>query len=223
MLEFKKVSKNFGSIKALEDISFNIEDGEFVFIIGPSGSGKTTLLNLIIHRFPPSAGEIVFNKQKIHSLKKKNIPSHRRNIGAVFQDYKLLPERTIRENVELALAIKKVHKKEWLERVNDVLSLVGLSERTDLFPSQLSGGELQRAALARALVVNPKLVFADEPTGNLDEITTSSIMNLLKKINEEGRTIIVATHDKSLIEKHATKVIELDKGKLTKITVKKKK
>jgi cell division transport system ATP-binding protein len=161
MLEFKKVSKIFGSIKALSDISFKVNEGDFVFLIGPSGSGKTTLLNLIIHKFPPSQGEIIFDKQPIHNLKKSKIPTHRRKIGAVFQDYKLLPERTIRENIELPLAIIKVPNKEWTKRVDDTLSLVGLSDRSDLFPSQLSGGELQRAALARALVIDPKLIFAD--------------------------------------------------------------
>jgi cell division transport system ATP-binding protein len=223
MLEFKKVSKIYGKIEALSEISFEIERGEFVFVTGPSGAGKTTLLKLIIREVVPSSGEILFDGREVHSLKKKEIPLLRRDVGAVFQDYKLLGERTIAENVQVALAVKGVSKDEWEARVEQVLKLVGLIERAELFPSQLSGGELQRAALARALVVNPKLIFADEPTGNLDEGTTSGIMELLSKINREGKTVIVATHDMDLVDKMNKRKIELEKGRVVSDSGQKKK
>ncbi len=216
MLEFKSVSKNFGNISALTDISFYIPSGEFVFIIGPSGAGKTTLLKLIIRDITPSSGEILFDGKELSNLKKKEIPHLRQSIGAVFQDYKLISGRTVFENVEVALAVKKVPKEEREARVEQVLKLVGLTERATLFPSQLSGGELQRATLARALVVNPKLIFADEPTGNLDPKTAEGIIELLLKINEEGKTVLVSTHSKDLIGKLKKRVLELEDGKLVK-------
>lgn len=214
MLEFKNVSKTFGAIQALEDLSFTIESGEFVFIIGPSGAGKTSVLKLLIHEYPPTTGEIILDGNRIDNLKAKDVPLLRQQLGIVFQDFKLLPTRTIGENIELALAVKKVDKKEWSERVKHVLSLVGLSEREHLFPAQLSGGELQRAAIARALVINPSLIFADEPTGNLDWETADGIMDLLVKINAEGKTVIVTTHNMEIIEKLKKRVIALSKGKL---------
>jgi cell division transport system ATP-binding protein len=214
MLEFKNVSKTFGAIQALEDLSFTIESGEFVFIIGPSGAGKTSVLKLLIHEYPPTTGEIILDGNRIDNLKAKDVPLLRQQLGIVFQDFKLLPTRTVGENIELALAVKKVDKKEWSERVKHVLSLVGLSERESLFPSQLSGGELQRAAIARALVINPSLIFADEPTGNLDWETADGIMDLLVKINAEGKTVIVTTHNMEIIEKLKKRVIALSKGKL---------
>ncbi len=216
MLEFKSVSKNFGSISALSDISFYIPPGEFVFIVGPSGAGKTTLLKLIIRDITPSSGEILFDGKELSNLKKKEIPHLRQSIGAVFQDYKLISGRTVFENVEVALAVKKVPKEEREARVEQVLKLVGLTERATLFPSQLSGGELQRASLARALVVNPKLIFADEPTGNLDPKTAEGIIELLLKINEEGKTVLVSTHSKDLVSKLRKRVLELEGGKLIK-------
>ena len=214
MLEFKNVSKTFGAIQALEDLSFTIESGEFVFIIGPSGAGKTSVLKLLIHEYPPTTGEIILDGNRIDNLKAKDVPLLRQQLGIVFQDFKLLPTRTIGENIELALAVKKVDKKEWSERVKHVLALVGLSERENLFPAQLSGGELQRAAIARALVINPSLIFADEPTGNLDWETADGIMDLLVKINAEGKTVIVTTHNMEIIEKLKKRVIALSKGKL---------
>jgi cell division transport system ATP-binding protein len=214
MLEFKNVSKSFGAIQALADLSFTIESGEFVFIIGPSGAGKTSIMKLLIHEYPPTTGEIVLDGHRIDNLRAKDIPHLRQQLGIVFQDFKLLPTRTVAENVELALAVKKVDKKEWKDRVAHVLALVGLSDRANLFPSQLSGGELQRAAIARALVINPSLIFADEPTGNLDWETADGIMKLLVKINEEGKTVIVTTHNMEIIDKLKKRVIALSNGKL---------
>lgn len=223
MLKFSNVSKQFGNIQALDDVSFEIDPGEFVFITGPSGAGKTTLLRLLIREFLPTSGEIVFDEFEVHNLKNKHIPSLRQNIGSVFQDFRLLPERTVKENTEVALAVKKVARDEWDDRVNHVLKLVGLAARANLFPSQLSGGEEQRAALARALIINPKLIFADEPTGNLDWKTAGEIAELLAKINEEGKTVIVTTHNRDIVKNLGKRVIEIDKGKVSGDTGKKDK
>jgi len=221
MLEFKEVEKKYGEIEALGGVNFEVEEGEFVFVTGPSGAGKTTLLKLLIREVAPTSGEILFDGMEVHALKKKEIPLLRRSIGSIFQDYKLLPERTIAENVQVALAVKGVARAEWEDRVEQVLKLVGLTERLGLFPSQLSGGELQRVAIARALVVNPKLVFADEPTGNLDQKTAEGIMELLAKINEEGKTVLVATHNLDAVDKMKRRMIKLEGGKLVEDTKKK--
>lgn len=216
MLEFKKVSKNFGNISAVSDVSFYIEPGELVFITGASGAGKTTLLRLLIRQFTPSEGEIMFDEMAVHELKNRQIPKLRREIGSVFQDYQLLSDRTVFENALVALAVAGTPKDERRARVEQVMKLVGLLERMDLFPSQLSGGEQQRAALARALVMNPKLVFADEPTGNLDWETSSSILELMQKINKEGKTVIITTHSKELVKAGGGREIELKDGKVIK-------
>ncbi|KKQ37541.1 MAG: Cell division ATP-binding protein FtsE [Candidatus Woesebacteria bacterium GW2011_GWA1_37_7] len=214
MLVFKNVTKKFGSIAALEDISFEVDKGDFVFITGPSGAGKTTLLKLILREISPDSGEIFLDDEDIGKLPLKKIPKLRQNMGVIFQDFKIIPEKTVAENVEVALAVIGLTNKEWKARVEHVLKLVGLSERSNLFPVQLSGGEIQRVSLARALVVNPKIILADEPTGNLDWSTADKIMDLLEKINEEGKTIIMATHHKLIIEKMKKRVIELEDGRI---------
>lgn len=214
MLEIKGITKRFGDIVALQDVSLEVKDGEFVFIMGPSGAGKTTLLRLIIRDLLPDSGEIWLDGEDIVKLPEKMIPKLRQQIGIVFQDFKVLPEKTLRENIELALAIINLPRVEWEARVEHVLKLVGLSERVDLFPSQLSGGELQRASLARALVVNPKVILADEPTGNLDWKTSDSIMDLLDEINREGKTIIMATHNERIVDKMKKRVIRLERGRV---------
>lgn len=216
ILKFKNVSKTFGNIKAIDNVSFEIEKGEFVFITGASGAGKTTLLRLILGETLPDSGEIIFDGVSVASLTPSELPSLRQKIGTVFQDFKVLSERTVSENVEVALAVIGVNENDWQERVKRVLKLVGLEERADLFPSQLSGGELQRVSLARALAVNPKLILADEPTGNLDWETADAIMDLFASINKEGKTILMATHNKMIIEKLKKRVIELKGGKLVK-------
>src|SRR3989344_6010218 len=219
VLSFDKVTKSFGSIVALDDVSFMVDEGEFLFVTGPSGAGKTTLLRLLIREYAPTSGQIVYNEMQIDTLRRSKVPALRRSIGSVFQDFKLLNDRTVTENARVVLAVTGVPKDEWATRIDNGLELVGLSKRADLFPSQLSGGELQRAALARALVTNPKLIFADEPTGNLDWDTASGVMDLLVKINKEGKTVIVTTHHKTLIEKNPDiRVIELNEGKLVKDT-----
>lgn len=214
MVKFKHVSKYFGEIKALEDVSFEVKDGEFVFLTGPSGAGKTTILRLLLREILPDKGEIYFGNQNIVALAENAVPLLRQRIGVVFQDYKVLPERTVRENVEVALAVSNKPQEEWKPRVDRVLKLVGLLERAELFPSQLSGGELQRVSLARALVVRPKLILADEPTGNLDWETAEVMMNLFEIINKEGMTIIMATHNKEIIENHKKRIIQLKAGKM---------
>lgn len=214
MLEFKNVTKKFGDIAAVEDISFEVNDGGFLFIMGPSGAGKTTLIRLILREFKPDKGEIVFNKGNIAELPAKKIPELRQQMGVVFQDFKVLPESTLRENVEVALAVVGLPKEEWDARVDHVLKLVELDKRADLFPSQLSGGELQRLSLARALVVNPKIILADEPTGNLDWDTADKIMDLFEKINKEGKTIIMATHHELIVDKLGKNVIRIKDGKI---------
>ena len=214
MLKVEKVSKTFRDVVALSEISFEVKKGEFVFIVGPSGSGKTTLINLILKEYTPDKGKIVVDGKDVTKLDDKDIPKLRQKIGVVFQDFKVLNERTVRENVEVALAVKEIEREEWDKRVDHVLALVGLSERASLFPSQLSGGELQRVSLARALVINPDLILADEPTGNLDWDTADEIMDLLKKINKEGKTIIMATHHKAIVKRLKNRKIELKKEKM---------
>jgi len=217
MLKVNNVSKSFGNIVALEDISFDVDPGEFVFLTGPSGSGKTTLLRLILRELLPDTGEIYLEDQDITQLRLREVPALRQQIGTVFQDFKILNERTVRENVEVALAVIGLDKNEWRDRVDHVANLVGLSNRVDLFPSQLSGGELQRVSLARALVVNPKIILADEPTGNLDWETSERIMQLFEKINQEGKTILMATHNQNIIDTMKKRVIEVKHGKVTKV------
>lgn len=216
MLKLTNVTKSFGDIKAIEDISFEVEDGEFVFLTGPSGSGKTTVLNLIIGKYAPDSGTVLFDGQDVGKISSSKIHELRQKIGVVFQDFKVLPERTVAENIEVALAVINAPKSTWNERIGGVLKSVGLESRSMLFPGQLSGGEVQRLALARALVVNPKMIIADEPTGNLDWETADLIMDLFEKINKEGKTVLIATHHKGIIDRMKKKVIHLAKGKLAK-------
>lgn len=209
MLKVEKVSKKFGDVVGLSEISFEVKKGEFVFVVGPSGSGKTTLIKLIIKQLEPTTGKILVNGKDISKITEEEIPQLRQKIGVVFQDFKVLPERTLRENIEVALAVVGIEESKWKARVDRVLELVGLKDRAELFPAQLSGGELQRASLARALVVNPDLILADEPTGNLDWDTAEEIVNLLEKINKEGKTVVMATHYRAMVDKMKKRVIEL--------------
>ena len=214
MITFKDVSKKFGSIVALEGISFTIEPGEFAFITGPSGSGKTTLLRIILRELMPDAGDVLFGGKSIAELKSQDIPFYRRRIGVVFQDFKLLHDRTVGENVELALAVFDEPEEKQLSRAHEVLSRVGLAERVDAFPSQLAGGELQRAVFARALAHSPKLLLADEPTGNLDPDTAWEIVELMNDINKDGTTVLMATHNHDIVDRMKRHVIELRGGKI---------
>lgn len=216
MVKFKEVTKKFGNVIALDKVSFEVEKGEFVFITGPSGAGKTTILKLILGDISADSGEINVDGTDLGKLKPKDLPLYRQKIGTVFQDFKVLPERTVSENVEVALAVIGLGEGDWDERVKHVLKLVGLTKQAELFPAQLSGGELQRVSLARALAVNPKLLLADEPTGNLDWETSDTIMQLFEKINKEGKTIIMASHNQEIVKKLKKRVIHIVGGKIDK-------
>lgn len=218
MITFASVTKAFGDdLVALQDVSFHIEPGELVVITGPSGSGKTTLMRLLTKEYEPTEGEITFNDTQLHKIKGGQVHKHRRQIGVIFQDYKLLPELNVWENIALSLYITGQKQNEIEQRVTDLLRLISLDDKPFLFPSQLSGGEAQRVSIARALATAPSVIFADEPTGNLDAETSASIARLLQKINKLGTTVLIATHDVSVLdlmedERH----IRLEKGKLVK-------
>jgi len=214
MVKFENVTKKFGEVTALSGVSFEIQPGEFVFIIGPSGAGKSTLVKLMLRESLPSEGTIKVKDFNLHELPKKKIPEYRRQIGVVFQDFKLLCDQTVFENVALVLRVLNEVEGKIEEKVLNILDLVGLKEKANFFPSQLSGGELQRVCLARAIVGEPEIIIADEPTGNLDLGIARQIVDLLKKINENGKTVIMATHNFEIVNALGQRVIELDKGKL---------
>ena len=217
MIKFENVTKKFGNgTVAVEDVSFEIPDQEFVFICGPSGAGKTTLLRLLIRDFLPSAGSIFLNEWNIEKLPHQKVCQLRRRVGMVFQDFKLLSDRTVFENVALALEILGEKEKAIKEKVNEVLGALDLTGQANLFPVQLSGGELQRAVLARAMVVKPEVLLADEPTGNLDPGTAWEIIKLLQEINKAGTTVIMATHNVDIVDSLGKRVIKIDKGKIKK-------
>lgn len=215
MVEFRNVAKRYqnGTV-ALKDASFKIDKGEFVFIVGPSGSGKSTIIKLLLKEEDPSEGEIYVNGYEISSMERREIPYLRRSLGVVFQDFRLLPNKTVYENVAFALQITEALPKEIRRQVPMALALVGLSRKANVYPGQLSGGEQQRVALARALVNSPALLIADEPTGNLDPETSWEIMKLLAEVNHRGTTVIVATHEKNIVDSMKKRVIAIDRGSI---------
>ncbi len=216
ILRFENVTKQFDSDSyGVYEINFSVEPGEFIFVTGPSGSGKTTLMRLLLKEYPFSSGEIFFHDTPLSDLHSGQVHLHRRKIGVVFQDYKLIPEMNIWENIALPLWVTGKAQDEVERRVTDLLNLIKLPEKALHFPSQLSGGEAQRVGIARALAIGPEIVIADEPTGNLDPETAQHVARLLKKINELGTTVIIATHDKNIIATYPdTRKIALEKGKL---------
>jgi len=217
MIQLTNVSKKFGTgLFGLSGVNLKIDKGEFVFLVGPTGSGKTTIFRLIIRDLLPTEGEIFVDDLDIVNLPKKKITSLRKNIGVVFQDLKLLADRTIFENVILPLEVTGVKTEEAKVKAQQVLEQVGLKEHVDKFPIQLSGGEMQRVAIARALVLSPQILLADEPTGNLDAATSWEIVKLLVDINGKGTTILMATHNADVVKSLSKRVIELDKGKVVK-------
>ena len=217
MIIFNKVSKKFSDgTLVLDDVSISIDKGEFVFITGASGAGKTTISRLLLREITPTKGRIFVDNEEITKIKKSKIPLLRRKIGTAFQDFKLFLKRTVFENISLPLEIAKRKDKDIKEKVSKILSLVGLDGKEEFFPVQLSGGELQRVVIARALVGGPKILFADEPTGNLDLDTSWEIIDLLKRINEKGMTVIVATHNIGIVGSFDKRVIHLEKGKIKK-------
>lgn len=214
LISFKDVKKVYGATSALDGVTFKINKGDFVFLTGSSGAGKTTILKLILGEIAPDSGEIKVDGVNVKNLAENDLPLFRQKIGVIFQDFKILPERTVFENVSVALAVVGLSEDQWDERVKHVLKLVGLEDHIDAFPSQLSGGELQRVTLARALSVNPKIILADEPTGNLDWETSDKLLELLEKVNKEGKTIIMATHNMEIVNKYKKRVIHISSGKI---------
>ena len=217
MIQLTEVTKIYGTgTAALSDINLKIDKGEFVFLVGPSGSGKSTLLRMLIRDMLPTQGTIVVNDWDIVKLPNKKIPDLRKKIGVVFQDLKLLMDRTISENIMLPLEMANVTRSEAEQRVHEIMGQVGIWEHKDKFPVQLSGGELQRTAIARALVFSPDILLADEPTGNLDVATSWEIVKLLQDINKGGTTILMATHNTDIVNSLLKRVVSLEKGKLVK-------
>ncbi len=215
MVVFDDVTKQYGSdAVAIRDLSLSIESGEFVFLVGPSGSGKSTFIKLLIKEVSPSKGGLWVGGRDLNRMRRSKVPYLRRAIGCVFQDYKLLTSRTVFENVAYALQVTGESPSSIRRKVPEMLSLVGLSEKGSRYPGELSGGEQQRVSIARAFVNQPRLLIADEPTGNLDPETSIGIMQLLYRINRTGTTVIMATHDRELVDKMQMRVIELGDGVL---------
>ena len=215
MIEFRNVSKTYGTgTEAVHNANFRIDKGDFAFLVGSSGSGKSTLIKLILKEEEPTTGNIISNGKDTTFLKPKRVPFLRRSMGVVFQDFRLLPDRTVYDNVAYAMYIVRSTPKHIRRQVPMVLSLVGLSNKAKMYPNELSGGEQQRVALARALVNNPSMLIADEPTGNLDPETAWDIMTLLSDINARGTTVVVATHAKDIVNKMKKRVIQIEEGNI---------
>jgi cell division transport system ATP-binding protein len=215
MIQLFHVYKAYpGDPPALADVSLHIRKGEFVFLTGPSGAGKTTLMRLILCAERPSAGQILIGGRNVAKLRESGIPYLRRNMGVVFQDFKLLPRRTVLDNVAFALEVVGTPRRQAREKVRAVLKRVGLEHKADALPPKLSGGEQQRVVIARALVNEPTILLADEPTGNLDPGLTQEIMDLLCDVNVRGTTVLVATHDGGLLERYGKRTLRLEQGRL---------
>lgn len=215
MIEFKNVSKIYGNnAPALSNINLKIEKGEFVFLVGPSGAGKSTFIKLLMKEINPTSGKLLFNNEDITNITHKEIPFHRRKIGMVFQDFRLIPTLNVYENVAFAMRVVEASEREIKKKVPVALGLVGLNKKYKSYPGELSGGEQQRIAIARAIVNNPSVIIADEPTGNLDPQTAIEIMELLKDINKGGTTILMATHAKDIVDSMKKRVIAIEKGKI---------
>lgn len=214
MIQFINVSKVYGGHEALSDVSVSIPDGDFVFLIGPSGAGKTTMLRLIIRDMVPTSGKVMVDNIEVPKLPRGKIHHLRRKVGMIFQDFKILPDRTIFENIALALEIAGKKTQEIKKEVHDAMSLVGLSDKGYKFPAQLSAGELQRTSIARAMVMGPKIILADEPTGNLDPENAWNVMKILQEINTLGTTVVMATHNVELVNLLKKRTITIEGGKI---------
>ena len=215
MIEFRNVSKKYDTgTEAIHNINFKINKGEFAFLVGSSGSGKSTIIKLILKEEEPTSGNIIINGKDTTFLKPSRVPFLRRSMGIVFQDFRLLPDKTVYENVAFAMYVVRATPKHIRRQVPMVLSLVGLANKAKVYPNELSGGEQQRVALARAIVNNPSMLIADEPTGNLDPNTAWDIMELLNAIDLRGPTVVVATHAKDIVDKMNKRVIRIDQGNI---------
>ncbi len=215
MIELHNVTKTYlKGVQALVNINLKIEKEEFIFLVGPSGAGKTTCVKLILKEEEPTGGSIFIDGQDMTKLSRRKVPYHRRNIGVVFQDFRLLPNKTVYENVAFAMQIIESTSKDIRRRVPMVLGMVGLSDKAASYPYQLSGGEKQRTSIARAIVNNPSILIADEPTGNLDPETAWEIMKVLKQINRRGTTVIMATHARNIVDTMQQRVVALEKGRI---------
>ena len=215
MIEFNNVSKIYNNnVKALSDVSVKINSGDFVFLVGPSGSGKSTFIKMLLKEIEPTMGNITVADRNLSEIKRNQVPYYRRKIGMVFQDFRLIPTLNVYENVAFAMRVVEASQKEIRKRVPMVLSLVGLSHKYKMFPNELSGGEQQRVSLARAIVNNPSVLIADEPTGNLDPDTAKEIMELLEDINRSGTIIVMATHAKDIVDSMKKRVIAIEKGSI---------
>ncbi len=214
MIEIAEVSKQYGTTKALDNINLKIDKGEFVSLVGPSGAGKSTLIKMLTCEEKPTAGKIIIAERDITKLKSSELPYYRRKVGVVFQDFKLLPQKTVYENVSFALEVCEAKNEEIKDRVPKILDLVGMLKRKENLPSELSGGERQRVSIARALVHSPKILIADEPTGNLDPINSWEILDLLQRINRSNTIVLLATHNKTIVDRIKKRVILMKNGKI---------
>ncbi|HNU80579.1 MAG TPA: cell division ATP-binding protein FtsE [Bacillota bacterium] len=216
MIQMRNVSKEFADgNKVLRNINLTINNGEFVFLVGSSGAGKSTIIKLLLKEMEPTTGTIIVGDKDITKYKRREIPFHRRNIGVVFQDFRLLQEKTVYENVAFAMEVIEAPPKEIRRQVPIILSMVGLSKKAGLYPQQLSGGEQQRVSLARAMVNSPSILIADEPTGNLDPDMSWDIMKTLSEINQRGTTVLMATHASDIVDKMKKRVVEIENGIIT--------
>ena len=214
LISFDHVTKMYRPGVGLDDVTVNIDKGEFVFLVGPSGAGKSTFIKLMLKDIDPDSGEINVGEYHVNKLSNRLVPKYRRKIGTVFQDFKLLPKKTVYENV--AFAMEVVHKpaRQIRKQVPQILSLVGISDKADKYPHELAGGEQQRVAIARAIVNNPQVLIADEPTGNLDPVTAWGIMDLLDQINMRGTTVLMVTHAKDIVNRMDKRIIAIDSGRV---------
>ncbi len=215
MIEFRNVSKVYNkNISALTNVNLGINKGEFVFLVGPSGAGKSTFIKLLLKEEEPTGGNIIVNNQDITQLSRRRIPYLRRNISVVFQDFRLLPRKTVYENIAFAMEVIEASPREIRRQVPMVLGMVGLSDKAKQYPDELSGGERQRVSIARAIVNNPSILIADEPTGNLDPETAWEIMRVLQHINRRGTTVVMATHAKDIVDIMQRRVVALERGRV---------
>ncbi|KXG74438.1 cell division ATP-binding protein FtsE [Thermotalea metallivorans] len=215
MIELVNVTKQYlNGMTALSNINIKIDKGDFVFLVGPSGAGKSTFIKLLLKEVDPTEGKIIIEGIDTTKLSRRKVPQLRRKMGVVFQDFRLLPNKTVYENVAFAMEIIEAHPKEIRRQVPMILSMVGLSDKSKMYPDQLSGGEQQRVSIARAIVNNPAVLIADEPTGNLDPDTAWEIMKLLKQINRRGTTVVMATHAKEIVDVMQQRVIALENGRI---------